>query len=176
MRALQTLVVAVLGVTAVGSRVAAAADGTAKIQIPHDAQEEEEAASDQRQRQQQQPTGHGGVSVQMAEQDGIRLEFVGQAEGTVPSPSDESSRQVVPPATGERSSVQLAGHDPVEGSEFQLLRCDGGSFAAGEDGSLTVKGVCDHMLGKLMQSAQQVCALCMYVETCKASVRFKRRN
>lgn len=169
MRALQALAVASLSLATVGIRTGEAEEVVApkagahtintKIQTPHEVQREE-ATSDKRQ---QQPTGQGAVSVQMGEQDGVRIEFVGQAEGTVPSPAGGPSRKV-PAAAGERPSpttlATLA--SPVQpghhgGVEFELLRCDGGSFVAGEDGGLTVKGVCDHMIGKLMQSAQQVC-------------------
>lgn len=167
MRALQALVVAVLSLATVGCRTGAAEEAvaakagahTTKIQTPHEVQREE-ATSDKRQ---QQPTGQGAVSVQMGEQDGVSIEFVGQAEGTVPSPAGGSSRKV-PAAAGERPSPTTLSTlaSPVQpghhgGVEFELLRCDGGSFVAGEDGGLTVKGVCDHMIGKLTQSAQQVC-------------------
>ena len=88
------------------------------------------------------------------EQDGVRIDFLGTSDGTspelAPPPSPPNGRDN-PSAAGAAAVTAAAAEMP-----FGLLRCDGESYRDGEEGGLTVKGVCDHMLRKLMESAQRV--------------------
>lgn len=119
--------------------------------------------------QQQQPNGDGAIAVETGEHDGVRIEFVGKAEGTIPAPDPAINNEISLQegtasdsigSSSERAWLPPAADDADSGVEFELLRCEGGASGyrdeADAGGALTVKGVCDHMLKKLMESAQQV--------------------
>lgn len=142
--------------------------------------QQEQRQRQQRQQQQQQEQeqarqGPGGrVAVKTGDQDGVRIDFLGTSDGTSPE-------LVPPPSPPPRASAakreqagaktpheeQLAGRESLSAAEaaaaaempFGLLRCDGESYRYGKDGGLTVKSVCDHMLSKMMESAQRVRAM-----------------
>ncbi|CAM9584322.1 unnamed protein product [Scytosiphon promiscuus] len=106
--------------------------------------------------QQQQLKGKAAVSVETGEQDGIRIEYVGTAEGTLPEIDRPSSSS--PPRGGiDDNPTATAAAE----TEFELLRCDGESYDRdGAEGGLTAKGVWNHLRSKLEtswgQSAQRI--------------------
>ncbi|CAM9774976.1 unnamed protein product, partial [Pylaiella littoralis] len=109
-------------------------------------EEEEEEATEEH-------SGGGVVKVKTGEEDGVRIEFVGQTKGTIPEPARPSSPSREAAAVNQNSaSSAAAAAAAAAGMEFQLLQCDGESHRDGTEGGLTVKGVWSHLRNKLEQS------------------------
>lgn len=86
----------------------------------------------------------GAVKVETGEHDGVRIEFVGRTEGTIPEP--ERPAALAPSA---RDAAAAA----AEMMKFELLRCDGESHRDGTaEGGLTAKGIWNHLRSKLESS------------------------
>ncbi|CAN0158670.1 unnamed protein product, partial [Ectocarpus sp. 4 AP-2014] len=111
------------------------------------------SCTDDKEQKQQQQTPHNGesaVKVETGEQDGVRIEFVGKTEGTIPKPD-----RPPPPPPQAAGGTTVAAPAEMMSMEFELLRCDGGSHrdaAAAADGGLTVKGMWSHLRSKLERS------------------------
>eukprot|EP00752_Nemacystus_decipiens_P010459 g9318.t1 len=107
----------------------------------------------QQQQQQQEPGGDegGAVKVETGEHDGVRIEFVGRTEGTIPEPER-------PAAPSSARDAGAAGQAPAAAAaemKFELLRCDGESHRDGTEGGLTVKGIWNNLRSKLESSWEE---------------------
>lgn len=121
----------------------------------------------------QQPAVDGGVrglAVQTGTRNGISIEYVGTVTGTIPSTKveqpQEKQRQHLnydsdhSDVNQMRNWVGKAKENKMEvGLEYEVLRCESGDSAVTrEDGrvtSFTLKGICNNMLQKLMNSGYQ---------------------
>ena len=136
-----------------------------QLQQRQQRQQQQQQQQQQKQREQAQRSGGGGVEVKTGDQDGIRIDFIGTSDGSSPelvppSPPVAAAKRKASQedklATKEESLKAAAAAAATAEMPFGLLRCDGESHRDGKDGGLTVKVVCDHMLSKLMESAQRV--------------------
>lgn len=120
-------------------------------------------ANEQQQHQQQHSTGKSEVTVETGEQDRIRIEHVGRAEGTLPEtdrPSSSTSSALPHGTAAQKTKATAAAAAAATAAaavdlEFELLRCDGESYDhrdGGGDGGLTAKGVWNHLRSKLEAS------------------------
>lgn len=116
----------------------------------------------EQQQKQLEPGGEGAVKVATGEQDGVRIEFVGRAEGKIPEPERDAAASQMPAAAAAAPAAEMM--------KFELLRCDGESHRDGTEGGLTVKGVWNHLRGKLEssweESAQWVRRACLLTVIC----------
>jgi len=110
----------------------------------------------------------GAARVETGTQDGVRIEFVGRAEGTIPEPerpalssSPMSSSSPGGESDGVAAQKSAAGSSDAISVKFELLTCggDGAGNRDGKEGGLTVKSVWDHLRGKLEKSAERVCTV-----------------
>lgn len=127
----------------------------------------------------------GSIPYDTGEHDGIKIEFVGTATGTLPDPAHETAvanqeNQLHIPVSSLGSAKLDVGDGGAsiakeEGAlELELLRCAGeiGTKGATQDGGLTLRKIGDNMLHKLMRSAKKV-ATCMQFEE---GARFREQN